>query len=89
VSQLPIFHSSNSRFGKALEAGAQEDQGRVSPNSYQDFIRILLLAHLVFSRIFMMASKKLVNHLGYPANSVGKQGEEFLITALVKSYQDS
>jgi hypothetical protein len=36
-----------------------------------------------------MASKKLVYHLGYPANSVGKQGEEFLITALVKSYQDS
>jgi hypothetical protein len=46
------------------------------------------LAYLVFSRIFLIACKigeLLGNYQEYPAKSVGKQGEEFLIAALVKS----
>jgi hypothetical protein len=46
------------------------------------------LAYLVDSRIFLMNSKigeSLRSYQEYPAKSVGKQGEEFPIAALVKS----
>jgi hypothetical protein len=46
------------------------------------------LAYLVFSRQFLIASKigeSLGSYQEYPAKSVGKQGEEFLIAALVIS----
>jgi hypothetical protein len=50
------------------------------------------LACLVICRIFLIAGK-MVEALGsyqeYPAKSVGKQGEEFVLVALVKSQQDS
>ena len=66
--------------------------GRDSPNSYQDFIRISLpvstIAYLVLGRIFLIASKigeSRGSKQEYPAKSVGKQGEEFLIETLVKS----
>jgi hypothetical protein len=50
------------------------------------------LAYIVLSRIFQIADK--INELigsyqEYPAKSVGKQEEEFLIAALVKSWQNS
>jgi hypothetical protein len=55
------------------------------------FILPVSTTHL-FSRIFMIDSK-IVESLGscqkYPAKSAGKQGEELLIVALVKSWQDS
>jgi hypothetical protein len=46
------------------------------------------LACLVFSRIFLIASEigeLLESYQEYPAKSVGKQGDELLIAALVKS----
>jgi hypothetical protein len=46
----------------------------------------------VFSRIFLIASKigeSLGSYQEYPAKLVGKQREEFLIAAQVKSWQDS
>jgi hypothetical protein len=50
------------------------------------------LAYLVLGRIFLIASK-IGEFFGscpkYPAKSVGKQGGEFLIAALVESCQDS
>jgi hypothetical protein len=46
----------------------------------------------MFSRIFLIASV-IGELLGicqyYPAKSLGKQGEDLLIVALVKCYQDS
>jgi hypothetical protein len=46
------------------------------------------LAYLVLNRIFLQAGKigeLLRIYQEYPAKSVGKQGEEFLIAAVVKS----
>jgi hypothetical protein len=46
------------------------------------------LAYLVLSRIFLIASQideSLESYQDYSAKSVGKQGGEFLIAALVKS----
>jgi hypothetical protein len=46
------------------------------------------LAYLVYSRIFLIASKiveSLRCYQEYPVKSVGKKGEEFLTAALVKS----
>jgi hypothetical protein len=42
-----------------------------------------------FNRIFSKICELLGSYQEYPAKSVGKQGEEFLIAALVKSNQDS
>jgi hypothetical protein len=50
------------------------------------------LAYLVISRIFLIATKfgeSLGSCQEYFAKSVGRQRREFLIGALVKSYQDS
>jgi hypothetical protein len=70
--------------------------GRDSPNSHQIVIRTLSgfcylcqqLAHLVLSRIFMIASQigeSRLSYQQYPVKSLSKQGGEFLIVALVKS----
>jgi hypothetical protein len=67
-------------------------QRQNSPNSYQDFIMILLpvskLTYLVLSRIYLIAGKigkSLGSYQEYSAKSVSKQGEEVMTAFLVKS----
>jgi hypothetical protein len=63
-----------------IERGADK---RNSPNSYQDFIKILLpicqqLAYLVFRGVFRIANQigeSLWSYQKYPAKSVVKQGK--------------
>jgi hypothetical protein len=64
---------------------------RDSPNCYQNFITILL--PMSTARLFSVwqdiPASKIGESIGsyqeYPAKSVGRQGEEFLIVTLVKS----